>query len=197
MTMAESMSDLQQDSLYWQRLLRAAGYYNGCIDGIIGISTQLGAERWAEETERYRVEIGIFDERTERIISTLLPEAQKAARQWLKLVRTEADVRGYEVKIICGTRTYAEQDFLYKQCPKVTNARGGQSWHNFGLAWDFGIFQEGKYFGDHSLYAFLGEFYRQIDGLEWGGSWPCLRDTPHLQWSKGRRISEVRQRFER
>lgn len=122
--MADSISDLQKDTFYWQRLLRLAGYYHGAIDGIPGNGTWAGEERWATDADRYKMETGRFDERTERNISTLLPEAQKAARQWFKLALDEAVNQGYEVKIICGTRTYAEQEALYGQRPKVTNARG-------------------------------------------------------------------------
>lgn len=113
------------------------------------------------------METGSFDERTERNISTLLPEAQKAARQWFKLARNEAVNQGYEAKIICGTRTYAEQNDLYRQRPKVTNARGGQSWHNFGLAWDFGIFQDRNYLPNHPLYTTLGKLYAKLTA--WSG----------------------------
>ena len=142
------------------------------------------------------METGCFDERTERNISTLLPEAQKAARQWFKLARNEAANQGYEVKIICGTRTYAEQNDLYRQRPKVTNARGGQSWHNFGLAWDFGIFQDRNYLPNHPLYTTLGKLYAKIDGLEWGGTWKSFTDPPHLQLHQFGSISEARRSFE-
>ena len=165
--MADSISDLQKDTFYWQRLLRLAGYYHGA-----------------------------FDERTERNISTLLPEAQKAARQWFKLAWNEAVNQGYEAKIICGTRTYAEQNDLYRQRPKVTNARGGQSWHNFGLAWDFGIFQDRNYLPNHPLYTTLGKLYAKIDGLEWGGTWKSFTDPPHLQLHQFGSISEARRSFE-
>lgn len=37
-------------------------------------------------------------------------------------------------RLICGLRTYDEQDKLYAKRPRVTNARGGQSMHNFGVA---------------------------------------------------------------
>lgn len=194
--MAESIFDLQTDLLYWQRLLRLAGYYDGAIDGIPGSLTQFGAERWAADAARCKLETGMFDERTERNLSTLLPEAQKAARQWFQIARLEARNRGYEVKIICGTRTYAEQNALCKQRPKVTNACGGQSWHNFGLAWDFGIFQGRKYFGDHPLYSLLGNLYKQVDSLDWGGTWKSFVDLPHLQLKKFRSIKEARQCFE-
>lgn len=75
--MADSISDLQKDTFYWQRLLRLAGYYHGAIDGIPGNGTRNGTERWSTDADRYKMEIGCFDERTERNISTLLPEAQK------------------------------------------------------------------------------------------------------------------------
>ena len=136
--MADSISDLQKDTFYWQRLLRLAGYYHGAIDGIPGNGTRNGTERWSTDADR-----------------------QKAARQWFKLARNEAVNQGYEAKIICGTRTYAEQNDLYRQRPKVTNARGGQSWHNFGLAWDFGIFQDRNYLPNHPLYTTLGKLYAQ------------------------------------
>ena len=135
-------------------------------------------------------------ERTERNISTRFPEAQKAARQWFKLARNEAANQGYEAKIICGTRTYAEQNDLYRQRPKVTNARGGQSWHNFGLAWDFGIFQDRNYLPNHPLYTTLGKLYAKIDGLEWGGTWKSFTDPPHLQLHQFGSISEARRSFE-
>lgn len=195
--MADSISSLQKEPCYWQRLLRLAGYYNGAIDGVIGGGTQSGATRWATEAEQYKQETGAFDDRTERNLSTLLPEAQKAARQWLRLAAEGAEPLGYEVKIICGTRTYAEQDALYKQRPKVTNARGGQSWHNFGLAWDFGIFRKGKYFDEHPLYSFLGQLHTRVEGIAWGGSWKSFVDMPHLQLDKFGSVSETRRIFER
>ena len=43
-----------------------------------------------------------------------------------------------------GLRTFAEQDALYKQVPKVTNAKCGQSIHNYGLAFDFCLAEAGK-----------------------------------------------------
>lgn len=52
-----------------------------------------------------------------------------------------------------GLRTYEEQNALYAQgrtAPgnKVTNAKGGFSNHNFGIAFDIGIFEGAKYLGD-------------------------------------------------
>lgn len=96
---------------------------------------------------------------------------------------------GLEVKIIQGTRSYAEQDALYRLRPKVTNARGGYSMHNFGIAFDIGIFQNGKYLDDVSKTADVQ--YKAVytacgapDGMEWGGNWTSLKDYPHYQLSR-------------
>jgi len=49
--------------------------------------------------------------------------------------------KGVRLRITQGLRTFKEQDDLYAQGrtkpgPKVSNARGGQSMHNYGLAFD-------------------------------------------------------------
>ena len=59
--MADSISDLQKDTFYWQRLLRLAGYYHGAIDGIPGNGTRNGTERWSTDADRYKMETGCFD----------------------------------------------------------------------------------------------------------------------------------------
>jgi hypothetical protein len=87
--------------------------------------------------------ISAVDPRSETNIATLLPELHPYARS---LVQKAADV-GIQIKIISGLRTFAEQDALFAQgrtAPgnKVTNARGGFSNHNFGIAFDVGVFEK-------------------------------------------------------
>jgi len=55
---------------------------------------------------------------------------------------TMLETAGVVIRITQGLRTWAEQDALYAQGRTaqgniVTNAKGGQSWHNFGVAVDF------------------------------------------------------------
>lgn len=57
------------------------------------------------------------------------------------LIVQMADSLGTAFRVVQGLRTWAEQDTLYAQgrtAPGeiVTNARGGQSWHNLGCAVD-------------------------------------------------------------
>jgi len=99
------------------------------------------------------------------------------------------------------TRTYEEQDDLYahgrtKDGPIVTKARGGYSWHNFGIAWDIGIFDGIRYIGESPLYAKAGEIGKQL-GLEWGGDWPGIEDQPHFQLKIGLTLAECRERVTR
>ena len=102
----------------------------------------------------------------------------------------EAQALGDNYWAVSGTRTYAEQEKLYAQGraspgPKVTNARGGESAHNFGLACDFcrdGVVERAGLQPDYrpESYARLGELAKK-HGLVWGGAW-AMKDYPHVQW---------------
>lgn len=192
--MADNLDQIQRDGRFWQRLLTFAGYKPGEVDGIVGRKTKAAAAQWAEDAQRIKETYGSFDERSERNIATLTPATQRAARIWLALAKDLCQAEGYDVRIICGTRTYAEQDALYAKRPRVTKARGGQSMHNFGIAWDIGIFRDKEYFGDHALYAKVGQL--QVPSLEWGGTWKSFVDQPHYQLNKYPNSSTARKAFE-
>jgi peptidoglycan LD-endopeptidase CwlK len=77
--------------------------------------------------EQIKHTLGTFDDRTEANIKSLIPAAQRKAREFMKVASTFS----LTCRIISGTRTYAEQDELYKigrtiqkNHPKVTNAKG-------------------------------------------------------------------------
>lgn len=109
----------------------------------------------------------------------------------LNALLNACEARGAIYVATCGLRTYQEQDGLYARGRSVpggivTNARGGQSLHNFAIAVDFckhaGPTYEGHLLPDYrdNQYVILGEEAAKI-GLEWGGSWLSLKDTPHIQ----------------
>lgn len=101
--------------------------------------------------------------------------------------------------IVSTLRTFEEQDELYaigrtKAGRKVTNAKGGQSIHNYGLAIDFALLIDGKTASWDDLKDFDGD--RKADwlevvevfekaGWEWGGRWKSFTDKPHLQKTFG------------
>ena len=194
-----NITEIKQDVKSWQRLLRAAGYYSGAIDGIRGPKQRAAETAWESASLGIAQMYGTFDSRSEENILTLLPSAQKVARVWLRDVQEMAAGLGVSVKIICGTRSYAEQDRLYRQRPKVTNAKGGYSWHNFGLAWDFGVFSvDGRsYYGEHEHYKTFGRVASAIEGAEWGGEWASFKDEPHIQLALYKSVSDARKNFER
>jgi peptidoglycan L-alanyl-D-glutamate endopeptidase CwlK len=123
----------------------------------------------------------LADERSERNIATLLPQAQPLARA---LIENAASI-GIAIKVISGTRTYDEQNSLYEQGRSkpgriVTNARGGYSNHNFGIAFDIGVFEGGRYLDESPAYKAVGALGIKL-GLEWGGNWKTIQDEPHFQ----------------
>jgi len=138
-----------------------------------------------------------MDTRTAKYIETLHPNARDWAKAFLLAV-SDSDILplGHTVRIVSGNRTWAEQDALYAQGRTkpgrtVTNARGGQSNHNFGLAFDVGVFKGEKYLGESPIYEKLGPVGEGI-GLEWGGRWKSRVDRPHYQVKTGLSVSSLR-----
>lgn len=183
------IDDMKKETRYWQRLLRFGGYYTGQIDGIRG-KLQMAAEaQWDAEQKAVREKFGVLDDRSEGNLATILPKAQEALRGWLSRAIPQARDMGYTLKVICGTRSYDEQNELYakgrtKPGSRVTNARGGYSNHNFGIAIDIGLFdaETGAYMTKDTAYDKLAELVPPPESVEWGGSWRSLHDAPHYQF---------------
>ena len=144
----------------------------------------------------------LADARSAQNIATLLPPVQPLAHSLIAAAATA----GISIKIISGTRTYEEQDALYEQGRTkpgriVTNARGGYSNHNFGVAFDIGVFEGGRYLDESPAYKAVGALGKQL-GLEWGGDWKSIQDEPHFElrpaWardmSEGAMLAELRNR---
>jgi peptidoglycan L-alanyl-D-glutamate endopeptidase CwlK len=93
-------------------------------------------------------------------------------------------------------RTVKEQEDLYamgrtKAGRIVTNAKCGQSIHNYGLAFDVvllydednnGTFEKASWDFDKNMKAVVNYFKSQ--GWEWGGDWKKFKDAPHFQLKK-------------
>lgn len=116
-------------------------------------------------------------------------------------------VRGISILITQGMRTIAEQNALYAQGrskpgPIVTNAKGGTSYHNYGLAFDFALLlPDGQTIswdmnrdGDKDKTADWREVVQEAKelGLEWGGDWTSFKDYSHLQMTFGLTIDQLR-----
>lgn len=130
-------------------------------------------------------------------LQNLLPVVQAAAEALIE----RAYRRGVSIIITAGFRTYAEQNALYAQGrngdnrPIVTNARGGQSNHNFGVAIDFALLlPSGREVswdtlrdGDKDSLPDWSEVVEEAKriGFSWGGDWRSFKDMPHLEMTFG------------
>jgi peptidoglycan L-alanyl-D-glutamate endopeptidase CwlK len=175
------------------------------VDGYAGLETwQAIYNRIVPNAQPLAATSGKVDDRSEKVIATLLPEVQPYARALV----TKAGADGITIKVISGLRTYDEQNDLYAQGRTkpgkiVTNAGGGHSNHNFGIAFDVGVFEGGQYLDESPKYKAVGVLGMDL-GLEWGGNWKTIQDEPHFQlrprWagdlSEGDMLAELRSRKE-
>jgi len=190
------------DVVFLQRLLKCIGFYTGEIDGDFGPLTDEALRLFEDETDRIADEEGRFDLRSEKNIMTLHPQAQILARRFLAEAQASQQLSdaGVVARIISGTRTYQEQAALFalgrtRPGKIVTNASAGRSNHNFGIAWDIGLFKGPNYLQESPLYSVTGALGRDL-GLEWGGDWVSFVDKPHFQLITGITLAQVREKFE-
>ena len=96
--------------------------------------------------------------------------------------------KGVRLRFAYVYRSIVEQDALFKQRPKVTNAKGGQSIHNYGLAFDIVLlydkdgnetFETASW--EQNKYWMQVVNYFKSKGWQWGGDWTKFKDAPHFQ----------------
>lgn len=120
--------------------------------------------------------------------------------------------RGVRLRFAYTLRTKKEQDELYaqgrtklfdnngKRLGKVTNAKGGQSIHNYGLAFDIVLLLDKNNDGvfESASWDIKGDFdkdgmadwievanYFKSKGWVWGGEWKSIPDAPHFEKTFG------------
>jgi peptidoglycan L-alanyl-D-glutamate endopeptidase CwlK len=112
--------------------------------------------------------------------------------------------KGVRLRFAYVYRSIAEQNVLYNQRPKVTNAKGGQSIHNYGLAFDYVIMLDKDNNGTfetiewdlNSPYHKVVVDYFQSKGYEWGGSWKSFKDYPHFQKAFGHTWQSLKRKLD-
>jgi peptidoglycan L-alanyl-D-glutamate endopeptidase CwlK len=125
-----------------------------------------------------------------RSLDDLYPRMKERTLAFLERCKAE----GIDVLIYCTYRSNTEQNDLYEQGrtlpgKRVTNARGGQSAHNFTLdgkpaakAFDCVPLRGGKpmWSASDPLWKELGRIGKSV-GLDWAGNWRTFREFPHFQ----------------
>ena len=102
-------------------------------------------------------------------------------------------------------RSFEESDKLYQQGrttpgPIVSNAKAGQSWHNYGLALDFHLQVNGKDVWpnhpeqDADWMTVVNIFKKH--GFNWGGEFPgTFKDYPHLENKLGHTLAQLEEAY--
>jgi len=115
----------------------------------------------------------------------------------IRLAAADLKAQGITIRVTSSYRTFAEQDALYAQGRTkpgniVTNAKGGQSLHNYGLAVDVVPIVNGqpKWDVPESTWQKIGAAGKK-QGLEWGGDWTSFKDRPHFQMTGGKSVSTL------
>lgn len=129
-----------------------------------------------------------MDLTTQKKIATLHPSVRE---EMIKIVNECNSVLTgkAQVRICEALRTFAEQDALFAKKPKVTNAKGGQSIHNYGFAVDIVMIIDGKIASWDTHKDWDGDKVSDWDecvrifakyGWSWGGNWTSFKDMPHF-----------------
>lgn len=135
-----------------------------------------------------------------RKIEDLHPAVQAMCRAFLDKCKAE----GIDILITCTYRDNDEQNRLYargrtlmwdqgQKIYKVTNAKAGESAHNYRLAFDVVPLRNGKPVwstkgDDLMLWMRVGNIGEAV-GLEWAGRWVTFREFPHFQYLGGHPLS--------
>ena len=126
-------------------------------------------------------------------LNLLKPKVKLLAEELIK----ESKKAGVQIILVQGFRSREEQDALYakgrtEKGKIVTNAKGGQSFHNYGVAFDVCPIVNGKVTWKYAeLFKKVGSIGESI-GLEWGANWKKYKDLPHFQYTAGYTLAQFK-----
>lgn len=122
-----------------------------------------------------------------RKLEDLLPPVRERVERMIAACKAE----GIDLLVTSTYRDNASQEALYAQgrtAPGriVTNARSGQSYHNYRCAVDVVPIRNGKAIWDakDAVWQRIGALGKAA-GLEWAGDWKRFKEFPHFQYTGG------------
>lgn len=128
-----------------------------------------------------------------RDINELVPPAKERVEKFKALCKEN----NIDLLITSTYRDNESQNALFAQgrtAPGkiVTNAKAGQSWHNFRCAVDVVPLVNGKpvWDGDDPIWVKVGALGKQA-GLEWAGDWKKFKEMAHFQYTGGLTLAQL------
>ena len=112
----------------------------------------------------------------------------KAKENFRKFIEDAESILNIKLRVTQGLRTFPEQQALYNQGrtspgKKVTNAKPGQSYHNYGLAIDVVRMDGDKPDWSYDLSKLVPMANKY--GIFWGGNFKKFKDFPHFEMTFG------------
>lgn len=130
-----------------------------------------------------------------RKIEDLHPKVALMCNQFIH----KCDKAGIDVIITSTYRDFESQTALFNQGrttagKKVTNAKAGQSFHNYKVAFDFVPVINGKpvWTDDNGLFTKCGTIAESC-GLEWAGRWTKFKELAHCQYTGSLSLRDFQQ----
>lgn len=128
-------------------------------------------------------------------INLLHPKIREEVKTLVEIANSKLTAHS-QMRIVQGLRTFAEQNEIYaqgrtKKGAIVTRAKGGQSYHNYGLAIDFALLIDDKEISWNASKDFDGDGISdwtevakvfQEAGYLWG---KAFNDLPHFEKTFG------------
>jgi len=127
-----------------------------------------------------------------RKIQDLHPTVAQKCQQFIAACAKE----GIDIIITSTYRDNESQAALYAQGRTqpgkiVTNAKPGQSYHNYRYAFDFAPQVNGKIaWNDTQLFIRCG-LIAENQGLEWAGRWQKFQELAHCQYTAGLTLADL------
>jgi peptidoglycan L-alanyl-D-glutamate endopeptidase CwlK len=130
-----------------------------------------------------------------RSLDDLIPPAKERVERFLSLCKDQ----NIDLLVTSTYRDNESQQALYEQGRTtagkvVTNAKAGDSWHNWRCAVDVVPMVNGKpnWDGLHPVWDQIGKLGEQA-GLEWAGRWRTFKELAHFQYTGGLTLTDLKE----
>jgi len=129
-----------------------------------------------------------------RDLNELLPVVKSKAEAFIETCK-QNDI---DLLVTSTYRDIESQNELYAQGRTkdgkiVTNAKGGESFHNYRCALDVVplVFGKPDWDGSHPVWKKVAEIGESI-GLEWAGNWKSFKEQAHFQFTNGLTLADLK-----